>query len=316
MQKGYIGILPFCPHGVGEEVLVGEADAIREGGGGVPTERGGSGDVKKFAGGAVWAGGIPFYVTFIAHNVSDKFGEGTDGELLTCAGIDSLVATVVVHQEDAEIGEVIDIEKLTQRASIAPAGDTLCPTLLGFVEPTDKGGKDMGMLGMVVIVGAIEVSGHDADIVGAILAVEELAVFESANLGQSIGLVGFLKGSRKQATLGHGLWCHAWIDTGGAQEKEFAATILPCGVDDIHLKGHVVVHEIGKGVLVGHDASDLGGSKKDVFGFLLSKELLYGILTAEVKFGMGTSDDVVITLVLQFSDNGRAYHATMTCDVN
>ena len=33
---------------------------------------------------------------------------------------------------------------------------------------------------------------------------------------------------------------------GRSKEEEFLATILPCGVDDVHLEDHVVVHEVGE----------------------------------------------------------------------
>ena len=40
----------------------------------------------------------------------------------------------------------------------------------------------MAVLRMIVVVRTIEVGGHDGDIVRVILAVQELAVFQSANL--------------------------------------------------------------------------------------------------------------------------------------
>ena len=63
-------------------------------------------------------------------------------------------------------------------------------------------------------------------------------------------------------------------------------------MNDIHFKNHIIVHEIGKGSLVGNNASYFGCSKKNIFRFLLLKESLYLDLTSEVKFFMGTSDDV------------------------
>lgn len=39
---------------------------------------------------------------------------------------------------------------------------------------------------VVVIVGAVQVRGHDRDIVRAVLAVQELAVFETADFGEGV----------------------------------------------------------------------------------------------------------------------------------
>ena len=43
----------------------------------------------------------------------------------------------------------------------------------------------MAMFGMIVIVGTIEVRGHHGDIVGAVLAIQELAILEAADLANA-----------------------------------------------------------------------------------------------------------------------------------
>ena len=48
--------------------------------------------------------------------------------------VDRLVAGVVVHQEHAEVREIIHIQKLAQRAAVAPAGDALDAVDLRFHE--------------------------------------------------------------------------------------------------------------------------------------------------------------------------------------
>ena len=222
----------------------------------------------------------------------------------------------MVHEEHAEVGQVIDIEELAQGAAVAPAGDGLCARLLGFVEATDEGGQHMGVLGMVVVVGAVEVGGHDGDVVRAVLAVEELAILEAADLGQGIGLVGFLQLAGEEAALGHGLRGHAGVDAGGAQELELVAAVLPSGMDDVHLEDHVVVHEVGQRALVGHDAAHLGSRQEDVLGLLLCEEGLDLILTGEVEFRVGTRDNIMVALALEFSYYCRAHHATVTGNIN
>lgn len=168
------------------------------------------------------------------------------------------------------------------------------------------------MLGVVVVVGTIEVGGHDGDIIGAVLAVEELAVLEAADLGQRIGFVGLLQRTGEQAALWHGLGSHAGVDTAAAQKLEFLAAVLPGGMDDVHLEDHILVHEVGQCALVSHDAAHLGGSKEHVLGLLLSEEGLYGILTGEVKFRVGSQHQVVISLAFQFPYYCTTDHASVT----
>ena len=86
-------------------------------------------------------------------------------------------------------------------------------------------------------------------------------------------------------------------------------------MDDVHLADHVVVHEVGQGVLVGDDATDFRRRQEDIFGLLLSEELLHGILSGEVEFFMGSGDDVIVALALKLAHNGRAYHATVPGDI-
>ena len=141
----------------------------------------------------------------------------------------------------------------------------------------------MRVLRVVVVIWTIEVGWHHGDIVGAVLAIEVLAVLETRDLSQGVCLVGLLQLASKQATLGHGLRREAGVDATGAEEEEFLAAILPSRVDDVHLHDHVVVHEVGESRLVGDDAADLGGGEDDVVGFLNGEERLYGFLAAEVS---------------------------------
>ena len=173
----------------------------------------------------------------------------------------------------------------------------------------------MRVLRVVVVIRTIEVGWHDRDIVGAVLTIEVLAILETRDLSQGVCLIGLLQLAGKQAALLHGLRREAGVDAAGAEEEEFLAAILPSRVDDVHLHDHVVVHEVGESRLVGDDAADLGGGEENVVWFLSGEERLYGFLAAEVKLGMGASDEVGVTLALQFAHDSRAHHPAVSCDV-
>ena len=79
-----------------------------------PAEGGGFGDVEEFAGRAVGAGRVPLDPARVAHDFGDEFRQLFDGEFLAGTGVDGLVAGVIVHQEHAEVGEVVDVEELSQ----------------------------------------------------------------------------------------------------------------------------------------------------------------------------------------------------------
>lgn len=109
--------------GKGEEVGVGQADAVGEFGGVGPAEASGLADVEEFAGGAVGAGCVPSDFARVAYGGGYEFCQLLDCELFAGSGIDGFGVRVVVHQEDAELSEVVDIKELAQRRAVAPASD-------------------------------------------------------------------------------------------------------------------------------------------------------------------------------------------------
>ena len=173
----------------------------------------------------------------------------------------------------------------------------------------------MAVLGVIIVVRAIEISRHDGDIVGAVLTIEKLAILETGDLGEGVGLVGLLELAGEQAALGHGLWRHAGVDARGAKELELLAAVLPSGMNDVHLQNHVVIHEIGKGGLVSDNAAYLSSSEEHVLGLLLGEEGLNGLLAGEVKLLVGTGDDIGVALALELANDGGAHHATVTGNV-
>ena len=87
-------------------------------------------------------------------------------------------------------------------------------------------------------------------------------------------------------------------------------------MDGVHLKRHVVIHEVSQCFLVGDDAADLGCGQEHILGLFSREEILDILLAAEIQLLMGAGDDIGIALTLQFADDCRANHAAMTCDIN
>ena len=184
------------------------------------------------------------------------------------------------------------------------------------MEAADQCGNHMAVGRVVVIVGAVQVRGHDRDIVRAVLAVQELAVFETADFGEGVSLVRLFQFGSQQAAFLHRLRSHARIDAGRAEELQLLAAVLPGRVDDVHLERHVEPHEIGQRLLIGDDAADLGRGKEYVLGLFLGKELFDIFLTAEVKLLVGAGDDIVVALALQLTHDGAAHHAAVPGNVD
>ena len=184
------------------------------------------------------------------------------------------------------------------------------------MEAADQCGHNMAVGRVVVVVGAVEVCGHDRDIVRAVLAVEELAVFETADFGEGVSLVRLFQFGSQQAAFLHRLRGHARIDAGRAEELQLFAAVLPGGVDDVHLERHVEPHEISQRLLIGDDAADLGCGEEHVLGLFLGKEPFDILLTAEVKLLVGAGDDIAVALALQLTHDSAAHHAAVPGNVD
>ena len=156
----------------------------------------------------------------------------------------------------------------------------------------------MAVLGVIVVVGTVEVGWHDAYVVGTVLTIEVFAVLQSADFSQCIRLVGLFQFAGQQARFGHGLWCHAWIDARRAEELQLLAAVLPCGMYDVHLENHVFVHEVGGCALVCYYTSHLGCCQKHILGAFSAEECLDCVLACEVQFVVCTGNDVGISLAL------------------
>ena len=87
-------------------------------------------------------------------------------------------------------------------------------------------------------------------------------------------------------------------------------------MNNIHLQYHVLIHEVGQCILIGYNASYFGSCQKDVFGTFFSKEFFYLVLSAKVQFFVSTSNEVGISLALQFTDNGTSYHTSMAGNID
>ena len=90
---------------------------------------------------------------------------------------------VRTHQEHAQVGKVVHIKELAQGTPVAPAGYGGQSLFLCFMETADQCRKHVAVFGMVIVIGTIQVGRHHADIVRAILPVQELAIFQSRYFG-------------------------------------------------------------------------------------------------------------------------------------
>jgi hypothetical protein len=107
-----------------------------------------------------------------------------------------------------------------------------------------------------------------------------------------------------------------WIDTGASQEQKFLDSVFIGCVNDIGLNDKVIVDEVSRVGIVGVDASDLGCGQENVFWSLTLEKILYILLDFKIQLLMGPQDEVLVSLRLETTMDGRANEARMTSNVD
>ena len=130
----------------------------------------------------------------------------------------------------------------------------------------------MTVLKVEVVVGAIEVSRHDGNVVAAVLYAETLAHLKSGNLCNGVWLIGVFQFVCKQFLFLHRLPCHARIDTCGTEEEKFPNPVTIAFANDVLLYLQILINEIGTIPQVRHYPAHMGsGENHGIRLFLIEK---------------------------------------------
>src|SRR5579863_7043028 len=131
--------------------LISEPDAVLKRGAGAPAEFGNAADVEQFSWRAVGPRGIETDRTAIADGRGHHPGEFGDRDVLAGADIDQLAAGVMLHQVNAGVREIVDIEELPPWRAGAPDHDIAKTGPLRLVKAADQRGDDVAVFGMIVV---------------------------------------------------------------------------------------------------------------------------------------------------------------------
>ena len=186
----------------------------------------------------------------------------------------------------------------------------------GQVDLADHGGQDVAALQVEVVVRAVEVGGHDGDVVRAVLQVEALAHLQAGDLGDGVGLVGVLQRGGQEGVLAHGLGHVAGVDAGAAEEEQFADIVAEALADDVLLDAEVAVDEVGAVAAVGHDPTHVGRGQDDVRRALLVEESANGSGVQQVELRVGTAHEVRVPLGEEVVPNGRPDESAVAGDID
>src|SRR3954451_3915253 len=164
--------------------------------------------------------------------VSPRLGAIADRQILARADIEVSEFVVVVHEEEAGVGKIVDVKKLAPGSAGTPDFDLSPSFNFRVVELTNQRGQHVGLRQVEVVVRTIEVGRHRENEVRAVLATIGLAQFNAGDLRNRIWLVGRLEQSSEEVLFFHRLWRQPWINARTAKVKEFSGSILMRRVHD------------------------------------------------------------------------------------
>ncbi len=88
------------------------------------------------------------------------------------------------------------------------------------------------------------------------------------------------------------------------------------GFNDVGLESEIVVNKICGVGGVGQNATDFGGGEKNIFRLFFGEKGVDGLGIAEVEFGAGAAQEIVIAKRLQMASDGRTDEAAVAGDEN
>ena len=246
--------------------------------------------------------------TIVAHHL----GQLADRQVLAGADVDVLRRVVVAHQEQAGVGEVVDVQELAARASRCPRRRPRgCPRPSRRGTCGSSAGSTCERVEVEVVVRAVEVRRHRRDEVAAVLPAVRLAELDAGDLRDRVRLVRRLEQAREQVLLLHRLRALARVDARAAEVEQPLHREQVRGVHHRGVDHHVVVDELRRPRRVREDAADRAGDEEHVLGPVRAEPVVDGRLVAQVELLARRGEHVAEALGLEPAHDGRADQAAV-----
>src|SRR5581483_7482451 len=142
--------------------------------------------IQKLAWRSVRFRGISNNLPIETDNSAYQSGELENCELDTRSYIDMACVGVNLHQVNASVGAVINIQKFAAGRASTPYGQLPCPIDLAIVRLPNKCGNDVTGIKVEPVARAVQVRGHRRNKVRAELPTISLTELDTCNLGDSI----------------------------------------------------------------------------------------------------------------------------------
>ena len=249
-------------------------------------------------------------------DISDCLCELADREVLAGTDIDVVVAVVVLHQEQAGVREVVDVQELAPRRPGSPDSSALRSGDPRLVELPHNGRQHVRARQVEVVPGPVKIGRHRRDEVAPVLAPICLAEPDTGNLGDGVGLVGRFEAAAQEILLANRLRTIARINARAPEVEQPLDAAAPARLDNRRVNHQVVVDELRRTRAVGQDSADRARDQKDVLGLVRPEPVVHGRLVAQIELLSGHAEDIRESGGLEAADDRRANQSTMPGDVD
>lgn len=256
--------------------------------------------------------GVSVNIAFKAHNPGNKTSDLNNADVGAAAHVDVFKIRVVFQQEYAGFGHVVHMQEFAQGVASAPDGHLFGSRQLGFAKAPDQRRDHMAVFRMIIIAWAVQIGGHGADRIKAILLAVCLAHLDSRDFRQGVCVVGGFQRSGEQASFLDRLGAHLGVEARRSEKQQLPAVIAAGAVNDVILYLQVLVDKLCGIGGIGMDAAHLGGSKNHNSGPVLRKKVSYGGLIAQIQLRVCAREQVFIASTYQRSAYGAAHKAAMS----
>ena len=179
------------------------------------------------------------------------------------------------------------------------------------MEAADQRRQHVAVGGVVVVSRAIQIGGHQADGIKAVLPAQRLTKLDAGDLGDRIPLIGGLQGPGEQRFLADRLLGELRVDAAAAQKQQAPHAAAPGRFDHVGLDLEVVEQEISWVGVVGLDAAYLGRRQHNHRGLVLGKPALHGEAIFQVQLGAAGREQVAVARSLQRPADSASRHAAV-----
>ena len=207
------------------------------------------------------------------------------------------------------------MEELPSRSAGAPVRHDGRAGSLGFMEAPDESRHDMGVLGVEVVPGPVQVRGHRGYPRQAVLAAHGLDLQNSRDLRDGVGVVRGLQRAGEQGVLTDRLRGVLGVDAAGAEEDQAGHPGGQCRVQQVDLDPKVLAEKLGGVGAVGDDTADLGRGDDDDLGIRPAEEGEDLVAVTQVELGRTLAHEIREALGLELLPHRGADQTVVTRDV-